>query len=83
MASGHMDAANKVTCRVVDDDSRPLAGRIVIGERRDGDRIGHWMTGADGDFVLEADGGTALDDVSFTVRNPAQGGTEEPVRRRK
>ncbi|ELZ45990.1 myeloperoxidase, thyroid peroxidase, cyclooxygenase catalytic domain-containing protein [Halorubrum coriense DSM 10284] len=78
-----MGVTDKITCRVVDDDSRPLAGRIVIGERRDGDRIGHWTTGADGDFVLEADGGTALDDVSFTVRNPAQGGTEEPVRRRK
>jgi len=78
-----MGVTDKINCRVVDDDSRPLAGRIVIGERRDGDRIGHWMTGADGDFVLEADGGTALDEVSFTVRNPAQGGTEEPVRRRK
>jgi hypothetical protein len=78
-----MGATDKITCRVVDGDSRPLAGRIVIGERGDGDRIGHWMTGDDGNFVLEADGGADLDKVSFTVRNPARGGTEEPVRRRR
>ena len=78
-----MGSAGKISCRVVDDDARPLAGRIVVGERRggEGDRIGHWMTDDDGGFVLEADGG--VDDVSFTVRNPARGGAEEPVRRRR
>ncbi|QKG94185.1 lamin tail domain-containing protein [Halorubrum salinarum] len=71
-------------CRVVDGDDRPLAGRIVVGERRggDGDRIGYWTTDDDGGFVLEPDGGVDVDEVSFTVRNPAGGGSEEPVRRR-
>ncbi|MFW6000423.1 MAG: peroxidase family protein [Halorubrum sp.] len=68
----------------MDDDARPLAGRIVVGERRggDGSRIGYWTTDDDGRFVAETDGGVDADDVSFTVRNPARGGTEEPVRRR-
>ncbi|WP_235681710.1 peroxidase family protein [Halorubrum salinarum] len=56
----------------------------MVGERRggDGDRIGYWTTDDDGGFVLEPDGGVDVDEVSFTVRNPAGGGSEEPVRRR-
>lgn len=79
-----MGTTGKICCRVVDGDDRPLAGRVVVGERRggDGDRIGYWTTGDDGEFVLDADGGVDVDDVSFTVRNPAGGGDTEPVRGR-
>jgi hypothetical protein len=79
-----MGDTDKIHCRVVDGDDRPLAGRIVVGERRggDGDRIGYWTTGDDGEFTVEPDGGVDVDDVSFTVRNPAGGGDEESVRRR-
>ncbi|ELZ35699.1 peroxidase family protein [Halorubrum tebenquichense] len=75
----------EVRCRLVDGDARPLAHRVVVGERRgdDGGPIGHWTTGEDGEFVVEADGGVEVDDVSFTVRNPARGGTEEAVRDRR
>ena len=79
-----MSTTDKIVCRVVDGNDRPLSGRIVVGEGRggDGDQIGYWTTGDDGRFALEADGGVDVDDVSFTVRNPAGGGSEEPVRRR-
>ncbi|KOX97201.1 MULTISPECIES: peroxidase family protein [Halorubrum] len=78
-----MRTSNKIRCRVVDDESRPLAGRVVVGERpgEGGQPVGHWTTDDDGGFVVETDGG--VDDVSFTVRNPARGGAEEPVRRRR
>lgn len=70
--------------RVVDAGAEPLAGRIVVGTRRDGgERIGNWTTGADGGFVAEVGGDTEPDDLTFTVRNPRRGGTEEPVRRRE
>ena len=80
-----MSVSDNISCRLVGDDAEPLAGRIVVAERRGGDggRIGYWTTGDDGGFVLEADGGVDVDDVSFTVRNPARGGAEEPVRRRE
>ncbi|WP_193308490.1 peroxidase family protein [Halorubrum halophilum] len=74
--------------RVVSGSDRPLAGRIVIGERRD-DRsdasgpVGHGTTDDDGLFVIEADGGVDVEAVSFTVRDPMRGGSEESIRRRE
>jgi len=49
-----MGTTGKIHCRVVDGDDRPLSGRVVVGERRggEGDRIGYWTTGDDGEFVL-------------------------------
>lgn len=81
-----MSSEQRVSGRVVDGSGTPLGGRVVIG-RLDGetDPAGHWITDEDGTFPVVSDGGTTLDpaDVSFTVRDPMRGGSENPINDRQ
>ena len=68
--------------RVVDGSGTPLSGRVVVGRAEgDTDPVGHWITDEEGEFPLVTDGGASLDPsgVSFTVRDPKQGGKENPI----
>ena len=79
-----MSAETQLRGRVVDGEREPLSGRIVVGERQEGDEaVEHWMTDDDGEFAVETDGGVDADSVAFTVRNPQRGGVEERVRYRE